>query len=170
MKKTLVTLGLAAAVAGSLFATAPARADEPPQWLSPPARADLRDLKLKPILPIVPHLLLARKAELTTDLTIFKDYHPLYNPQPHPNYRVIWCVVKNWGLRDSGPFKTLLRIHRVGLPTLYGGAHMSVSMGQAQLIGMKVFAPSGVSRAFSDADYEYAVPEYNESNNFDLIP
>src|SRR5690349_15807987 len=114
MKKLIATLGLFAAVAGSFAATTPARADEAPRMLPTLVQPNLGDLKLKPILPINPQLLFVKKAELTSQVFIFTQYHPVYNPNPHPSYPVIWCYVKNSGLKDSNWFKTLIRIYRYG--------------------------------------------------------
>ena len=56
MKKTLVTLGLAAAIVSSLFAGSPARAAEDAPELMPSMPAP-SNLVLKPILPLGPQYL-----------------------------------------------------------------------------------------------------------------
>ncbi len=74
-------------------------------------------------------------------------------------------------LKDSGPFKTLIRIHRHGSPSpLQGYAAMSLPAGGYQLIGVRVYAPYGLKRVFSYADAFTHVAEYNETNNWDSIP
>jgi hypothetical protein len=169
MKKLIATLGLLAAVAGSFAATTPARADEAPRMLQPLIQPDLGDLKLKPILPINPQLLFLKKAELTSQIFVFKNYHPVYNPNPHPYYPVIWCYVKNSGLKDSNWFKTLIRIYRYGSPyVLQGTATMALPAGHGAFVGVQVYAPYGLQKVFTYADATYTTPEYNESDNFDL--
>src|SRR5687768_8792503 len=99
MKKMLVTLGLAAGVVSSLFATSPAQASDIPQMLPAQIQPNLGDLQLKPILPLSPQLLiLLPKAELTSRVTVV--------PSPFPGARRVWCYVKNSGLKHSGAFLT----------------------------------------------------------------
>jgi hypothetical protein len=170
MKKLITTLSLAAAVVGSFAAGAPAKADEAPRMLPILAQPDLSDLKLKPIAPLSQQLtILWKKAELTSQIFVFQNYHPVYNQNPHPHYPVIWCYVKNSGLKDSGLFKTFLRIHRYGTPyALQGYATMALPAGHGAFVGVQVYAPYGLKKVFTYADATYAVDEYNESNNFDI--
>lgn len=170
MKKLITTLSLAAAVVGSLAAGAPARANEAPQMLPALIQPDLSDLKLKPIQPIHPQLtILWKKAELTSQVFVFTQYHSIFNKNPHPHYPVIWCYVKNSGLKHSDWFKTLIRIHRYGSPyALQGYATMALPAGHGAFVGVRVYAPYGLKKVFTYADATYAVDEYVESNNFDL--
>jgi hypothetical protein len=170
MKRLIATLGLFAAVAGSFAASTPARADEAPQLMPSQIQPDLGDLRLKPILPLSPqYLILLPRAELTSRVTVV--------PYPgQPAYRIVWCYVKNSGLKHSGVFKTLIRVHRNGpfpwlpLPKIEVTVPMALPAGAYQIVGFKVWAPWGVSKAFSYADSTFVTPEYVESNNFDFWP
>src|SRR5215211_7300368 len=113
MKKLLVTLSLAAVVAGSFAVGSPARAaeDQTPQAMPQLAQPDLSALKLRALPQLNLSILLIRKAELTSQVAVFSGYHPHYNPHPIPGYRAVWCYVKNSGFKDSGWFRTLIRVH-----------------------------------------------------------
>jgi hypothetical protein len=169
MKKVIVTLGLAAAVMSSLFAASPARAaDEAPTLM--PSMAVPSGVQLKPILPLGPqYLTLLPRAELISRVTVLQ-----YPGQP--NYRLVYCKVSNIGHRNTGAFKTLVRIHRKFLPWLPAvSAQVNVGIwniapGGHQWIVLKAYAPFGITKAFSYADSTYTVPEYVESNNFDFWP
>lgn len=170
MKNLITTLALTAAVVGSFAAGAPARADEAPRMLPTLVQPDLGGLQLKPIVPINPQLtILWKKAELTSQIFVFKHYDPVYNQNPHPHYPVIWCYVKNSGLKNTDWFKTLIRIYRYGAPyALQGTATMALPAGHGAFVGVQVYAPYGLKKVFTYADATYTTPEYNESNNFDL--
>jgi hypothetical protein len=172
MKKLLVTLTLAAAVVSSLTTGSPARAaeDQAPQAMPSLVQPDLSDLKLRTLPQLNLSVLIIRKAELTSQVAVFKGYHPIYNKTPHPLFPAVWCYVKNSGLKDSGWFRTLIRIHRPLLPTIELKPWMSIPMGDHRLVGYRVFAPFGISRVFSYADVDHVTPEYNEFNNWDSIP
>jgi hypothetical protein len=177
MKKLLATLTLAAAVVGSFAAGSPARADiDTPQMMPSLVQPDLSDLKLRALPQLNLSLVIIKKAELTSQVAVFKNFHPIYNPNPHPAYPVVWCYVKNSGLKDSGWFRTLLRIQRYGplpilsLPTIEVKPWMSIPVGGYRLFGVRVYAPWGIKRAFSFADIDTTVPEYNEFNNWDSVP
>jgi hypothetical protein len=170
MKKLMVTLGLAAAVVSSLFATSPARAaDEAPTLM--PSMAVPGNLQLKPIVPLGPQYLtlFLPRAELISRVTV--------TPYPgQANYRLVYCKVSNIGHRNTGPFKTLVRIHRKFLPWLPAVTAQvevpiwNIAPGGHQWIVLKAYAPFGITKAFSYADSTYVVKEYVESNNFDLWP
>jgi hypothetical protein len=169
MKKLIVTLGLAAAVVSSLFAGSPARAaDEAPQLM--PEASVPSSLVLKPIVPLGPqYLTLLPRAELISRVTV--------TPYAgNPLYRLVYCKVSNIGHRNTGPFKTLVRIHRKlawFLPVTTAQATVpiwNIAPGGHQWIVLKAFAPLGISKAFSFADSTFVVPEYVESNNFDFWP
>jgi hypothetical protein len=169
MKRIAITLGLAAVVVSSLFAGAPAQASDIPQMIPTQIQPNLPDLKLKPIEPLSPqYLILLPRAELTSRVTVVAS--------PYPGARRVWCYVKNSGLKHSGLFKTLIRVHRKGplpwisLPTVQVHATMALPAGAYQWVGFDIYAPWGVSKAFSFADVTYVVPEYNEGNNFDFWP
>jgi hypothetical protein len=169
MKKLIVTLGLAAAVVSSLFVTSPARAaDEAPSLM--PSMAVPNNLVLKPIQPLSPqYLILLPRAELISRVTVA--------PYPgQPNYRLVFCKVSNIGHRNSGPFKTLVRVHRKVAPWLPAVVSQvevpiwNIAPGGHQWIVLKAFAPWGITKAFSYADTANVVREYVETNNFDIWP
>jgi hypothetical protein len=169
MKNLITTLALAAAVVGSFAAGAPAKADEAPRMLPTLVQPDLKGLVLKPIAPIQAQLTILKRAELTSQVFVFQNFHPVYNTNPHPHYPVIWCYVKNSGLKNTDWFKTLIRIYRYGSPyALQGTATMALPAGHGAFVGVQVYAPYGLKKVFTYADATYTTPEYNESNNFDL--
>jgi hypothetical protein len=169
MKKLITTLALTAAVVSSFAAGAPAKADEAPRMLPTLVQPDLRGLTLKPIAPLQAHLTILKRAELTSQIFVFKNYHPVYNPNPHPHFPVIWVYVKNSGLKNTDWFKTFIRIHRYGTPyALQGYATMALPAGHGAFAGVQVYAPYGLQKVFTYADATYTTPEYNEGNNFDL--
>ena len=174
MKKFFVTLGLAAVVMSSLVAGSPARAAEEAPQLMPEASIPApTDLQLKPIVPLGPQYLTLSPLFLRPELISRVSVTP-YPGQPL--YRLVWCKVSNIGHRNSGPFMTLIRIHRkfawwlpvttaqVNVPTL------NLAPGTSRLIVLKAFAPLGIQKAFSYADSTFAVSEYVESNNHDFWP
>lgn len=172
MKKTLVTLGLAAAVVSSLFAAAPARAaeDEAPQLM--PAMPAPSNLVLKPILPLGPQYLTILptfwRPELISRVTVA--------PYPgQPAYVLVYCKVSNIGHAHSGPSKTLVRVHRKILPWLTVQSQVTVltpniAPGGHVWIVLKAKRYFGITKAFSFADSTFVVKEYNEANNFDFWP
>jgi hypothetical protein len=179
MKKLFTTLALAAVVASSFAAAAPARAaeaDAVPQLIPQLIKPDLGDLKPRALPSISPSLFLIRKAELTSQLAVFSSYHPYFNPNPSPLYRNVWCLVRNTGLANSGWFQTRIRMNRRGplpflsLPTITVYPWMNVPVGGYNLVGYRVYAPWGFSQVTSFADIGFVVPEYNEGNNGDSIP
>jgi hypothetical protein len=173
MKKILTAFALAATVISAVAAGSPARAAEgdTPQFMPQLVQPDLTDLKLRTLQPIDPQIFLIKKAELTSQLAIFTQYHPIYNPNPHPYFPVIWCLVRNTGLKDSGPFFTRIKIYRWGSPyVLWGDVGMSINAGSYKLFGVRVYAPYGLQKVSSFADAGYTVPEYHEDNNWDVVP
>src|SRR3954468_10128417 len=97
MKKMTLALVLAAALT-QLFATTPVRAEVAPEnmnqglaYLHP----EIKDVPLKPLPLIDPQILLFRKAELTSQLFVVNT--------TTPGVKVIWCLVRNTGLANSGP-------------------------------------------------------------------
>jgi hypothetical protein len=174
MKKLFATFALAATMISAVAAGSPARAAEgdAPQLLPQLVKPDLGDLKPRTLQPINPQLLLLfKKAELTSQLVVFKQFHPIYNPNPHPHFPVIWCLVRNTGLKDSGPFVTRIKIYRWGSPyVLWGDIGMSINAGDYKLFGVRVYAPYGLQKVSSFADAGYVVPEYQEDNNWDVVP
>jgi hypothetical protein len=169
MKKLIVTLGLAAAVVSSLFAASPVRAAEEEPTLMPSMPIP-SSVQLKPILPLGPqYLTLLPRAELISRVTV--------TPYPgQPAYRLVYCKVSNIGHKNTGPFKTLVRIHRKIFPWLPAVASQvnvgiwNIPPGGHQWIVLKAKPYFGITKAFSFADSTYTVPEYNEANNFDLWP
>jgi hypothetical protein len=166
MKKLTLALVLAAAALTQVFATTPVRAEVAPENMNQGLayfHPEIRDVPLKPLPLIDPQILLVRKAELTSQLFVVKTSNPAV--------KVIWCLVRNTGLADSGPCWTYLRIYRNGSSVpLQGYAATNVPAGGYQWIGVAVYAPYGFSSLYSDADATHIVPEYIESNNWDSIP
>ena len=167
MKNLLVTLGLTAALTGSLAAIRPASAS--PTLPLPPPRMTLPDmsqLDLKPI-PAMPLLPIQFKAELTAQL-----YTQPVGPN-YPHWHWIICVVRNTGLLNSGPFQTLITRVYAGTPSLPGPAiatpvWMNIPAGGHCTIFWPehVYGPLQVG---AYADFTHLVPEYNELNNNDSI-
>jgi hypothetical protein len=166
MKKMTLALVLATAALTQVFAAAPVRAEVAPENMNQGLayfHPDVRDVPLKPLPLIDPQILLVPKAELTSQLFVVNTSNPAY--------KVVWCLVRNTGLLNSGPFRTYLRIYRNGSPyPLQGTAITSVPAGGYEWIGALVYAPYGFSYLYSEADSTHVVPEYIESNNWDSIP
>jgi hypothetical protein len=165
MNKLLSTVGLCAITFGSLAAVAPRPAAATPSIpIPPPLMApDLRDLKLKPAvkLPLLSPVFF--RAELTADV--------IEKPTGIPGWSWVICVVRNTGLRNSGPFQTLLTKIYVGTPMLPGPAvatpiAMNIPAGGYQAVW---FLENESLTVGLLADHTHVVAEYNELNNNDSL-
>jgi hypothetical protein len=166
MNKQLITIGLCAAVFASLAAVAPRPAAATPSIPIPPPRLiapDLRYIKLNPApkLAILPPFLF--RAELTSQI--------IEQPTGIPGLSWVICVVRNTGLKNSGPFQTLLTKVYVGTPTLPGPAvatpiPMNIPAGGYQVFFFLENAPLTVGL---HADNPDVVLEYTNANNDDSL-
>ena len=166
MQKLSLALVLAITALTQAFVSAPVRAEVAPENMNQGLAYLHPDIKLVPVRPLPqvdPQILLLKRAELTSQLFVANTQYP--------GYKVVWCLVRNIGSANSGPFWTYLRIDRVGTSIpLQGYAATNVPAGGWQWIGVLVYAPYGFNHIYSEADATHIVPEYSDSNNSDSIP
>jgi hypothetical protein len=166
MKKLLATVGLCAALSGSLAALAIAPASASPTLPLPPPRLALPNIQNLPLdtasrimVPPFPFL----RAELSAHLFT----QPVGPSYPHLHW--IICVVQNSGFLASGPFETLITRVYAGTPSLPGPAiatpvWMNIPAGDQAVVIWTEYV-TGPLKVGAYADATNVVAEYTKANN-----